>query len=154
MTDFKILSLNCQGLGNMEKRLDMFNYLKSKKCQIYCLQDIHSTEHTEKFIQAKWGNSNCLFSSATSNKRGVAILFNKGFDHIIHKHIIDPEGNFIIVDITVDNNRFNLITLYGPNYDSPIFFNNIMSKAQSLNSANIYAHIYSVEISMWFKITT
>ena len=27
----KILSVNCQGLGSMEKRLDVLNYLKKKK---------------------------------------------------------------------------------------------------------------------------
>ena len=136
--ELKILSVNCQGLSTGTKRLDVFNYLKAKNCHIYCLQDVHSTQQTEKFIQTQWGNTNCLFSSATSNKRGVAILFNKNLDFTIHNHLIDPKGNYIIIDITVDNHRFTLINLYGPNDDSSMFFNNIMSKAQSVNSNNPY----------------
>ena len=136
--ELKILSANCQGLSTGTKRLDVFNYLKAKNCHIYCLQDVHSTQTTDKFIQIQWGNTNCLFSSATSNKRGVAILFNKNLDFTIHNHLIDPKGNYIIIDITVDNHRFTLINLYGPNDDSPMFFNNIMSKAQSVNSNNPY----------------
>ena len=56
-------------MGTNEKRLDVFDYLKSKNCDIYCLQDTHFTKHTENFIQTQWGNNNCIFSSATSNKR-------------------------------------------------------------------------------------
>ena len=35
----KILSANCQGIGSLEKRLDVLNYLKDRKCDIFCLQD-------------------------------------------------------------------------------------------------------------------
>ena len=52
--EVKIVSVNCQGLGSIEKRRDVFNYLKSKTCNIYCLQDIHSTQSTEQFIRAQW----------------------------------------------------------------------------------------------------
>ena len=134
--EVKILSVNTQGLCSMEKRVDVFDYLKAKNCHIYCLQDVHSTQQTEKFIQTQWGNNKCIFSSGTSNKRGVAILFKKNLDFTIHNHLSDPEGNFIIIDITVENHRFTLINLYGPNNDSPIFFDNIMSKAQVINSNN------------------
>ena len=122
MADFNILTVNCQGLGGTgHKRLDVFNYLKSKNCQIYCLQDIHSTPNTENIFNSDWGNKG-LFSSISSNSRGCAILFNKNLDYKVHAHTSDPEGNYIIADLTVDNNRFTLITLYGPNKDSPLFF--------------------------------
>ena len=117
----KILSVNCQGLGSNEKRLDIFNYLKSKSCQIYCLQDTHFTSQTEKFIKAQWGYD-CIFSSGTSNSRGVAILFHRNFEYTIHRHILCPEGNYIVADLTVENNRITLINIYGPNNDSPEFF--------------------------------
>ena len=133
MADLKILTANCQGLGQVHKRLDLFNYLKSKNCQIYCLQDIHSTINTEALINSEWGNK-CLFSSVSSNSRGCAILFNKNLDYNVHSHISDPEGNYIIADITVDNNRFTLITLYGPNKDNPLFFENLLIQAEQYNN--------------------
>ena len=116
--ELKILSVNVQGIGTIEKRLDLFNYLKTKNCDIYCLQDVHSTTSTENFIESQWG-SHCLFSSHSSNSRGVAVLFNKNIDYKVHNHISDPEGNYLIVDLTVDNNRFTLVSLYGPNNDCP-----------------------------------
>jgi exonuclease III len=44
----KFLTVNCQGLGNIEKRKDVFPFLKSKNYDIYCLQDTHFTSEIEK----------------------------------------------------------------------------------------------------------
>ena len=45
--------MNCQGLGGLSKRKDVFNYLKQKKYSIYCLQDTHFTHKEEKYIRAQ-----------------------------------------------------------------------------------------------------
>ena len=121
----KILSVNCQGLRANEKRSDVFNYLKSKSCHIYCLQDTHFTKDVEKSIRAQWGND-CLFSFGTSNSRGVAILFAKNIEYIVHDHISGSDGNFVIADLTVETTRITLINIYGPNKDAPDFFSNIL----------------------------
>ena len=62
----KILSANCQGLGSTEKRLDVLNYLTERKCDIYCLQDTHTTITSERLFRSQWNNE-ALFSSGTSN---------------------------------------------------------------------------------------
>ena len=121
MTDINILSFNCQGLNSTSKRKDLFNYLKSKKYQIYCLQDVHFTKNIENTIHTEW-QYDCLVSFGKSNARGVAILFSNDVDFTVHNHISDPQGNYIIVDITLDNNRLTLISLYAPNQDCPSFF--------------------------------
>ena len=72
MVDFKILTFNCQGIGQVNKRLDIFNYLKSKNCQIYCLQDIHSTSNTETLINSEWENKGISHQSVLT---AVAALF-------------------------------------------------------------------------------
>lgn len=106
----KVLSANCQGLGSMEKRLDVLNYLKEKKCDIYCLQDTHTTKTSERFFRSQWNNE-CLFSSGTSNSRGVAILFSKDIDFKINNSISDQGGNYIICDLSIadDVNSHQLI---------------------------------------------
>ena len=134
--ELKILSVNCQGLGSIEKRLDVFNYIKAKQCDIYCLQDVHSTPSTENFIESQWG-SHCLFSSYSSNSRGVAMLFGKSIDYHVHSHKSDPNGNYLLVDLTVDNNRFTLVSLYGPNNDCPMFFESLFAEAYALNNTSV-----------------
>jgi hypothetical protein len=51
--EIKILTVNCQGLGDYSKRGDVLNYLKSKKHNVYFLQDTHSTYSEENYIQSQ-----------------------------------------------------------------------------------------------------
>lgn len=38
---------------------------------------------------------------------------------------IDDGGNFVIIDVTIDGKRLTLVNIYGPNKDSPVFFDNL-----------------------------
>ena len=84
MTNISILSLNCQGLGNVKKRRDVFHYWREKKIDILCLQDTHFEKKLEKYISSEWGYT-ALFASHNSVSRGVAILFNNTFEFKIKK---------------------------------------------------------------------
>ena len=53
-----------------------------------------------------------FFSSYKSYARGVAILFGKNKDYKLHKQISDEIGIIFFLDITVNNQRFTLVTLY------------------------------------------
>ena len=55
MDEIKILSVNCQGLGNYGKRRDVLKSLKAKKCDICCLQDTHFVEDLHNIIEQEWG---------------------------------------------------------------------------------------------------
>lgn len=65
----QIFSQNCQGLAEVTKRRDVFHYVKSKKYNIVCLQDVHINSQLEPFIKAEWGYD-AYFSSYTTNSRG------------------------------------------------------------------------------------
>ena len=45
-----IITMNCRGLGNAQKRKDVLNYLKSKHYDICCLQDTHFISDFEDSI--------------------------------------------------------------------------------------------------------
>ena len=137
MAELSILTVNCQGIGLLPKRTDVLNYLKGKGCQIYCLQDTHfSPGIDEKFVRTLW-NGDCYFSSFKSNARGIAILFAKNFEYKVHKCINDPNGNFLLLDITAYNNRFTLVSLYGPNIDNPSFFQTVLEKIIELENNSV-----------------
>ena len=46
----------------------------------------------------------------------------KNLEYKIHKQIKDNEGNFLVIDVTAQQQRFTLINIDGPNSDSPSFF--------------------------------
>ena len=133
MGSFRVMTVNCQGLDDASKRRDVLNYLRSKKHNIYCLQDTHFITRLEPYIQAQWGYK-CIFSSYTSNARGVAIMLNNNFEYKIHNQKLDDSGNYIILDITIEGEKITLINLYGPNEDNPIFYENIFKCIQDFDN--------------------
>ena len=126
MSSLKILSVNCQGLGDHSKRKDVFNYLRAKNYNIYCLQDTHFTVENEKNIRSLWGFE-CFFSSFNSNSRGVSVMFNNNFEFKVLKEKKDVNGNYLVLDLIVDTLKLTLVSIYAPNTDCPNFFDNIMS---------------------------
>ena len=124
MDKISICSVNCQGLGNPSKRRDVFNYLRNKNHSILCLQDTHFTKNIEPLIIAEWGYK-AVFSSFSSQSRGVAILFKNNFEFNICNSYRDQRGNTIILDIEIDKHRITLVNLYGPNSDEPSFYDDL-----------------------------
>ena len=120
----RIASINCQGLGCSSKRKNVLNYYKSKDYNILCLQDTHFIPELEPYIETQWGYR-CIFNSFRSNSRGVAILIQNNFEFKLHKEKKDLNGNLLALDISINNNKFTLINLYGPNSDNPEFFESV-----------------------------
>ena len=118
------MSVNCQGLGDIGKRRDIFDYLRDKNCNIYCLEDTHFTPSQENDIENLWGYK-CYFSSFSSNSRGVAIFFKNNFEFQVHRERRDLYGNYLALDVTIENHKITLIAIYGPNMDDPGFYEKI-----------------------------
>ena len=125
--DMVICSLNVRGLSNNTKRRETFLWLKKKKFSIYFLQEVHSTKETEPYWHSEWGYST-IFTTFSSSRAGVAILFNNNFQFQILKHFADPEGRFIITDIDTGDKIMTLVNVYAPNEDNPAFFRNVREK--------------------------
>lgn len=136
MTDLTIMSLNTQGLGNYQKRRDVFQYLKQKHFSIYCLQDTHFDKKSEKQIRSEWGYE-CFFSSFSSQSRGVAILLNNNFDFKVKTILSDTEGNYLILILKTMERELAIVNIYGPNKDNPAFYEQLQDKIENLNCANV-----------------
>lgn len=132
-SQLKILTVNCQGLGDINKRRDVFKILKAKKYNIYFLQDTHFVLKDENFIRTQWG-SKAFFCSYKSNSRGVAILFNDNCELEINAEYRDEYGNYLILDVTVENIHFLLVNIYGPNIDTPTFYSGLLDIIQGIYS--------------------
>ena len=68
-----------------------------------------------------------LFSCCTSKKAAGAMLFNNNFTFQISKTYSDPEGRFIICDLTVNGKQLTLTNIYAPNNDDSNFFTSVFS---------------------------
>ena len=86
------------------------------------LQETHWKSNSENFIRSGWGY-NCFVAGNDTNKGGVAILFNNTFEYKMHNCIKSDNGNYIILDIELCNQRLSLVNVYGPSCnDENVFF--------------------------------
>ena len=129
-------SLNCRGLEDNLKRRDSFDWLKKKRFDICLLQETHSVLITNKQWETEWGYK-AIFSNYNSRSRGVAILINNTINHDINGKLIDDNGRYIILDITVQNKKMTLVTIYGPNNDDPTFFEELEEKIINFDNSTV-----------------
>ena len=127
------VSMNCQGLSNMDKRSDTFNFLRNKNYSVYFLQDTHFTTKEQNYIRTQWGFE-CYFSNYSSQSRGVAILFNNNFEFKVLKVAKDESGNKLILDMVIEGKNITLINIYGPNRDEPDFYEEINNYIKNLDN--------------------
>ena len=113
----RFFSLNTRGF----RRWELFHYLHLKQFPVVLLQETHSTYAQEAIWRSQWGKS-IWFSHGTSKSTGVAILIGGNFYYEVHDVISDEEGSFLIMDVTLGEQRITLVNLYGPNKDDTIFF--------------------------------
>ena len=132
-----IFSQNCRGdLSVASKRRDLFQYVRAKKYNIICLQDVHINENLESFIKAEWGYD-IFFSSYTTMSRGVMILLNNNFEQKVKTVKTDKNGNYIILDIEIQGKDITLANIYGPNEDNPNFYENLIKNIADFENENV-----------------
>ena len=59
----------------------------------------------------------------STNSRGVAILLKNNFEYEILDCKRDNVGNYLLLVMKLYNITMNLLTIYGPNNDNPVFYN-------------------------------
>lgn len=135
--ELSIFSQNCRGgLSVATKRRDLFQYVRSRKFNIICLQDTHLNPKLESFVKSEWG-FDAYFSSYTTNSRGVMILINNNFEQKVNRVKTDNNGNFIILDMTIEGKNITLVCLYGPNEDNPQFYENLILKVTEFENEQV-----------------
>ena len=56
------------------------------------------------------------------------IVINNNFDFKVEGVKTDKNGNYILLDITIQAKRITLVNIYGPNEDIQNFYTNIIIK--------------------------
>ena len=113
----RVGTYNVNGLGNQEKRLQVFNWLKNKEEDIICLQETHSTPSAELSWERSW-DGKIIFNHGTSNSTGVAVLVKPNVNNLtITKinHLV--EGRATLVELELGSEKFCIANIYAPNND-------------------------------------
>ena len=75
MQHISIACLNVNGLGGLNKRCRVFNYLKQQNYDIIILQETHSNILEEELWQKQW-RGRIEFTHGTTDSRGVCTLYS------------------------------------------------------------------------------
>ena len=127
MISLKIGSLNVWGLGDNQKRREIYTWLRNKQMNIYLLQETKCTPDKEQQWKNEWG-FDCVFNSYDRAAHGVSIMFNQNFQFEIKDVVKDNLGRFIIVHLKLEQEDIVIANIYGPNNDDSIFFHNLFQQ--------------------------
>ena len=94
------------------------------------LEATHSKKYTEIYWKNECGAETVMsHCTCSSNSCGVAILFRKGVDCVIHTKNLDPLERYIILKATIKDKIYILIYIYAPNKDKDITRSQVSSLA-------------------------
>lgn len=125
-------------MRNADKRHEIFNYLKVHKTHLTLLQETHSCEDDERVWSNEWGNK-IIYAHGNTSSRGVAVLIDKqaAAEVKIEAIRIDPQGRFLILDVNINNIKFVLVNVYGPNEDDPQFYTKVFGMVDARENASM-----------------
>ena len=81
----------------------------------------------EPYVKSEW-EYQVYMSPFRSNRSGVMILLTNNFDQQVERIKTDPNGNYIILIMTIQGKKVTLVNIYGPNEDNPQFYRNLKEK--------------------------
>ena len=64
-------------------------------------------------------------------------LINNNFEQKVEKVKTDKNGNYLLIDITVQGRKLTLANVYGPNQDNPQFYNTLFQKISEFENDEI-----------------
>ncbi|KAJ8035960.1 LINE-1 retrotransposable element ORF2 protein [Holothuria leucospilota] len=83
-------------------------------------------------LRAEWGYE-LHFSGDRTNARGAAILLNNNFAFKIKRVEYNADGNYVAISVEIENHDFTILSIYGPNRDTPNFYHHISELLGELN---------------------
>lgn len=112
----------------------MLDHLNKLQADICLLQETHLSKSDCNRI--KTAQYNQIFTANYNSKQqGLCILIQKKkIPFVLNTTIVDPEGRYIIINISIDN-PITIGNLYGPMSDEPTFFQSFFSAITDLTIA-------------------
>lgn len=142
----KITSWNVRGLGKPAKIKRVMTRIKLLKSTIIFLQESHMLAKDIIKIRRRW-TGQVFSSSFSSSARGVITLIHKSIPFQLSKVVTDPAGRYLIIQGSLLNECVCMVNLYGPNNDSPTFFENLFLILASMPGKLIMAGDFNCAIS-------
>uniref|UniRef100_A0A2D4KI06 exodeoxyribonuclease III n=1 Tax=Micrurus paraensis TaxID=1970185 RepID=A0A2D4KI06_9SAUR len=129
-----LLSVNINGLYSLIKRKQTFSKLQKQNADITCLQEVHiSKQHEDVLESPKLGKLHLALTN--KKKRGVAVYIK---DCLNPRQIYnDEDGRMLLIEITIDQKKILLVTIYAPNTNKKEFYFKLHCKIIETEQVNV-----------------
>ena len=130
------ISISCQNCNSLNvstscpKQLKKIKSIVDLDTDVIFLSDIRLNNNENiadlesAFLNAT-SNKYVFLHNSTKNKRGTGILLKNSLN-TTNMHVFkDDSENILGLNLTVNENQINLVSIYGPNNDDPIFFRDL-----------------------------
>ena len=107
------MSLNARGIQDLHKRKSIFTWIEKQNSDITFLQETCSTPEIINEWKFQW-RGEIILSHGSNHNRGVLILISEQLEYEIKNTIIDDEGRYILLEMTIQESPFLLLNLYAP----------------------------------------
>lgn len=108
-----LISVNVRGIHSHAKRINVFQWLKKMKVDMFFLQETYSSKETETYWKLHW-KGKIIQAHGTNHSKGVAILIKDNVDIDIISSCIDDEGRFICLNTIIQDQPVLLMNVYAP----------------------------------------
>ena len=119
----KICTFNVKGIGDKQKRQQLFHWLRSNSFSICLLQELHCEESSYDVWKKEWGNDMFL-SGNTRNSAGVGILINSNFNYKIQSYNNISNGRMQSLKLNINEKDIRFLNvlfyLFNPDLTSVI----------------------------------
>ena len=120
----RLISLNCRGLANKDKRNELMYWLSHHvkgPFDVIMLQETHSCQKDEKIwtthTKTHFSSYKTIFSHGTRASRGVTIIIKENFFKLINHIDSDKSGRYIIIDLIINETAYTFLNAYAPNLE-------------------------------------
>ena len=132
ISGLKIVSINVNGLGEFNKRINFVTHIDNLKVDVVCLIDSRLSDTNARHFQNEADKFLWFFAPGiyvgNAISRGVAVGFKKGSLAIPGALEILAAGNIAKVNFKFEGHEFALYAVYGPSHaDSPMFFEGLFN---------------------------
>ncbi|CAC5423453.1 unnamed protein product [Mytilus coruscus] len=116
MANFNVISLNCNGLCDINKRNCIFSLCNDRYYDIICLQETFWNDlMVERIKKDKiiW-NGDIFYSNSGNNRQGVAILVSKKLKNMFSE-VANENGRYIHINGKINDEIIDIYNIYALN---------------------------------------
>ena len=124
MDNISVLSYNCRGLNDTDKRTKLFLWINDQDYDIIFLQETFLTNQSEAHVKNSWKGISVFANSDSNHSRGVVVLLKENFEGKVINSFSSKDGRILLLNIEIKDTIVTVVSVYAPNIvkDRVLFF--------------------------------